>query len=73
MAPRIDKKRISAEGRRLGEAILDDAAPARRLMRPGTVQKLRGELDRLSAPDRPAHVRKFAEAMNQRYPRLRSL
>jgi hypothetical protein len=93
MAPTIDKKRISAEGRRLAEEILDSAAPARReinkisrapenrfpvlseihQLRPDVVLKIQTEISRLSGPGRPAHVRKFAEAMSRRYPELANL
>lgn len=34
------------------------------------LQKVKAELERLSQKDRPAHVRRFAELMRQRYPEL---
>jgi hypothetical protein len=42
-------------------------------LRPDVVLKIQAEISRLSGPGRPAHVRKFAEAMSRRYPELANL
>jgi hypothetical protein len=68
MAPPI-KTKLSAEERRLGLAILDDALAGRRL-RPEVVRKIQGEITRLSGPSHPPHVRAFARRMLIDHPEL---
>jgi hypothetical protein len=74
-------KRMSAEFRRLGVAILEcvqanaeglpDAAPAPPQLRPETREKLRSELAARATPDKPSHIRRFVSQMTLLYPELK--